>query len=247
MRGFIVAVVVSLLAFGTAQDLNGRVVTVGSDTTYPPFETVAADGTIVGFDIDVFNAVCAVVNCVAEFQTTAWDGIFPALAAGEFDAVASGVTITEERGKVVDFTIPYFEVNQAITTRVANDSYTLTDFTDAGSKLTLGAQTGTTNAMTAEDLVGRDRLSLYDDFNQAIQALLNGDIDGVMIDDVIADDFVQKYAGELTVAIRGVESGEQLGFSVQKGDGLVDALNVGIEAIKADGTLDLLITKWFKE
>jgi polar amino acid transport system substrate-binding protein len=247
MRGFIVAVLVSLLAFAAAQDLGGRVVTVGSDTTYPPFETVAADGTIVGFDVDVFNAVCAVVNCVAEFQTTAWDGIFPALAAGEFDAVASGVTITEERGKVVDFTIPYFEVNQAITTRVADEAYTLEDFTDSGSTLTLGAQTGTTNAMTAEELVGRDRLSLYDDFNQAIQALLNGDIDGVMIDDVTADDFVQKYAGELTVAIRGVESGEQLGFSVRKGDGLVDALNAGIEAIKADGTLDMLIAKWFNE
>jgi polar amino acid transport system substrate-binding protein len=247
MKRLVIAALASLLAFGAAQDLGGRTVTVGSDTTYPPFETVAADGTIVGFDVDVFKAVCTVVNCVAEFQTTAWDGIFPALAAGEFDAVASGVTITEERSRVVDFTVPYFEVNQAITTRVEDESYQLADFTDSGSRLTLGAQTGTTNAMTAEQLVGRDRLSLYDDFNQAIQALLNGDIDGVMIDDVTADDFVQQYAGQLTVAIRGVESGEQLGFAVQKGDDLVDALNAGIEAIKADGTLDMLITKWFSE
>jgi polar amino acid transport system substrate-binding protein len=247
MKRLIIAAVAGLLAFGAAQDLGGRVITVGSDTTYPPFETVAADGSIVGFDIDVFEAACAIVNCVPEFQTTAWDGIFPALAAGEFDAVASGVTITEERGKVVDFTIPYFEVNQAITTRVGNEDYQLADFTAGDSRLTLGAQTGTTNAMTAEELVGRDRLSLYDDFNQAIQALLNGDIDGVMIDDVIADDFVQKYAGQLTVAIRGVESGEQLGFAVQKGDGLIDALNAGITAIKADGTLDTLISKWFSE
>lgn len=247
MKRLIVTAVIGLFAFGAAQDLGGRTVTVGSDTTYPPFETVAADGTIVGFDVDVFNAVCAAVNCVAEFQTTAWDGIFPALAAGEFDAVASGVTITEERGKIVDFTIPYFEVDQAITTRIEDEDYELADFAAADSKLTLGAQTGTTNAMTAEELVGRDRVSLYDDFNQAIQALLNGDIDGVMIDDVTADDFVQKYAGDLAVGIRGVESGEQLGFSVRKGDGLVDALSAGIEAIKADGTLDELITKWFSE
>ena len=232
------------VAVAQTPDLEGRTLSVGSDTTYPPFETVNAEGEIVGFDVDVMNAVCEVVNCVAEFQTTAWDGIFPALAAGEFDMVASGVTITEERDQVVDFTIPYFEVDQAITVRVENDDYTLEDFTGDGSDLTLGAQTGTTNAATAEQLVGRDRVRLYDDFNSAIQGLINGDVDGVMIDDVTADAFVQQYAGELVVNIREVESGDKLGFAVQEGDPLVEALNAGIEEIQANGTLDELITKW---
>lgn len=246
MKRLLVALTIAAgVALAQTPDLNGRVVTVGSDTTYPPFETVNEQGEIVGFDVDVVNAVCERVNCVAEFQTTAWDGIFPALAAGEFDMVASGVTITEERDQVVDFTIPYFEVDQAVAVRVEDEDLTLDDFTAEDSRLRLGAQTGTTNADTAQDLVGRDRVRLYDDFNAAVQGLLNGDVDGVAIDDVTADAFVQQYAGELAVTIREVESGDKLGFAVPEGDGLVDALNAGIEALQEDGTLDELITKWF--
>lgn len=235
----------AFVGVGFAQDLEGRVLEIGSDTTYPPFETVNAEGEIVGFDVDVMNAVCERVNCVPVFVTTAWDGIFPALAAGEFDMVASGVTITAERDRIVDFTIPYYEVDQAVAVRVGDDTLTLADFTDAGSDLLLGAQTGTTNAITAEALIGRDRVRLYDDFNAAVQGLLNNDVDGVMIDDVVADAFVEQYAGDLAVNIRGVESGDQLGFAVPEGDPLVDDLDIGIRMIQEDGTLDALIERWF--
>lgn len=223
-------------------DLEGRTLVVGSDTTYPPFETVDQAGNIVGFDVDVLDAVCERVNCVAQFQTTAWDGIFPALAGGEFDMVASGVTITEERAQIVDFTIPYYEVDQAVAVCVADEDLSLEDFEAGGT--TLGAQTGTTNALTAETLVGRDRVRLYDTFATAVQALLTGDVDGVVIDDVSADAFAAQYAGQLIVNIREVESGDMLGFVVQQGDPLVDALNAGIEMIQADGTLDSLVEKW---
>ncbi len=241
----LVAVAILSFGFALAQDLGGRALTVGSDTTYPPFETVNEQGETVGFDVDVVNAICEKVNCVATFQTTAWDGIFPALANGEFDLVASGVTITAERAQIVDFTEPYFSVDQAIAVRVEDEDLNLEDFSDAGSDLIVGAQTGTTNALTAEKLVGRDRLRLYDDFNAAVLGLINGDVSGVLIDDVTADAFVQQYAGQLAVAVRDVKSGDELGFSVQPGDELLDALNAGIKAIKEDGTLDALIAKWF--
>ena len=223
-------------------DLEGRTLVVGSDTTYPPFESVNQEGEIVGFDVDVVSAICERINCVAEFRTTAWDGIFPALANGEFDMVASGVSITPERDEIVDFTEPYHEVTQAIAVRVEDEDLTLEDFTEG--ELILGAQTGTTNAATAEQLVGRERVRLYDTFNTAVQALLNGDVDGVDIDDTAADAFVQRYAGELVVNIREVESGDELGLVVQEGDPLVDALNAGLAEIKADGTLDALVEKW---
>ncbi len=242
-RLLVVALALSSLA--SAQDLpdlEGRTLLVGSDTTYPPFETVAQDGAIVGFDVDVVNAICERVNCVAEFQTTAWDGIFPALAGGEFDMVASGVSITPERDEIVDFTEPYHSVTQAIAVRVEDEDLTLEDFTEGD--LVLGAQTGTTNAATAEELVGRDRTRQYDTFNTAVQALLNGDVDGVDIDDTSADAFAEQYAGELIVNIRDVQSGDELGLVVQEGDALVDDLNAGLEAIKADGTLDTLVEKW---
>src|SRR5690606_28510846 len=122
------ALLAATFALATAQDLGGRVLVVGSDTTYPPFETVNEEGVIVGFDVDVLNAICERINCVAEFTTTAWDGIFAALANGEFDVVASGVTITAERDEVVDFTESYFSVDQAIAVRVDDEDLTLDDF-----------------------------------------------------------------------------------------------------------------------
>ena len=239
-------VVAASLGLGVAQDfdLGGRTIEVGSDTTYPPFETINDDGDPVGFDVDVMNAICEVVNCNAVFVTTAWDGIFPALAAGEFDMVVSGVSITPERDEIVDFSDPYLVVSQAITTRVEDEDLTVDDFSADGSDLVLAAQLGTTNATLGEELVGRDNLRTYDDFNSAILALLNGDVDGVIIDGVTADAFVQQYAGELIVEIRGLTS-DPLGLVFQEGDELVDAINYGLQVIKDKEALDELVAKWF--
>mgnify|MGYP002037724850 FL=1 len=85
-----------------AADLGGRVVSIGSDTTYPPHEFIE-DGKVVGFDVDVVAEICKRINCEPNWVTTAWDGIFPKLASGEWDMVVSGVTITDERDKIVDF------------------------------------------------------------------------------------------------------------------------------------------------
>jgi len=242
-RAAILVAALALAALASAQDLGGRRLVVGSDTTYPPFEFVDQSGAIVGFDVDVVNAICERINCVAVFQTTAWDGIFPALAQGEFDMVASGVSITPERDEIVDFTEPYLVVNQAITVRVEDAALTVEDFTAPDSRLVLGAQLGTTNAQLGQELVG-DRLRLYDTFDSAVRALRNGDIDGVIIDGVTADAFVQQYAGELVVNIRGLSS-DPLGLVFPEGDPLVDDFNAGLAMIKEDGTLDALIAKWF--
>ena len=247
MKRALAALITALLVTTAfAFDLGGRVITVGSDTTYPPFETVNEAGEIVGFDVDVVKAICEQINCVVEFQTTAWDGIFAALAAGEFDMVASGASITEDRLKVVDFTDPYFVVSQAIALRVEDEDVTYDEFI-AGLYYRLGAQTGTTNAMTGEELVGRERLSLYDTFAQAFLALVSGDIDGVIVDDAAADSYIEQHAGELVIAIRGIESGDMLGFAIQKGDELADALNYGLEIIKENGTLDALTEQWLSD
>ena len=234
-------------SLGFAQDLGGRTVTVGSDTTYRPFEIVNEAGEIVGFDVDLVNAICEKINCQAEFKTYAWDGIVAAIGAGsftDFDMVASGVSITPERDETADFSEPYLVVNQAITTRVEDEALTEADFGAEDGELLLGAQLGTTNADLGRDLVGDDRLRTYDDFNSAVLALLQGDVDGVIIDGVTADAFANQYAGELVVNITGL-SNDPLGFVFQPGDELIDAFNAGLEQIKADGTLDALTEKWF--
>jgi len=228
-----------------AADLEGRVLRVGSDTTYPPMETVdETTGEIVGFDVDVMNAICERINCTAEFVTTAWDGIFAALQQGEFDMVVSGVSITEERDKIVDFSDPYLVVSQAVLMRVEDEGMTLEQLKEPGRKL--ASQTGTTNAQLAEELVGRDNVSLFDQFSAAVLALQNGDVDGVMIDGTSAAAYEQEFAGALSVGITGLNS-DPLGLVFQEGDPLVDAFNEGLAAIKADGTLDGLIAKYWGE
>jgi polar amino acid transport system substrate-binding protein len=225
-----------------AADLGGKVLKVGSDTTYPPMETVdEATGQIVGFDVDVMNAICERINCKAEFVTTAWDGIFAALQQGQFDMVVSGVSITEERDKEMDFSDPYIVVSQAVLVRVADKALTIEDF-KKGRKL--GAQTATTNAQLGEELVGRENLNLYDTFAAAVAALKNGDVDGVIIDGTSAVAYEQEFAGELIVGITGLQS-DPLGLVFREGDPLRDAFNEGLKAIKDDGTLDKLVGKYW--
>ena len=102
MKKFFVGLLVSVtLAIpAVAADLGGRVLSIGSDTTYPPHEFIE-DGVVKGFDVDVVAAICEKINCQPNWVTTAWDGIFAALADGQFDMVVSGVTITDERDKTI--------------------------------------------------------------------------------------------------------------------------------------------------
>ncbi len=229
-------------AFAQLPDLEGRVLQIGSDTTYPPMETVDEDGNIVGFDVDLMNLLCERLNCVAEFVTTAWDGIFVALSQRQFDMVVSGVSITDERDLIVDFSDPYLIVSQAVLMRVEDEGLTIEDY--QSGDLMLSAQIGTTNAALAEELVGRDNVALFDIFAAAVLALQNGDVDGVVIDGTSANAYEQQFAGELVVGITGLQS-DPLGLVFQEGDSLVDAFNAGLEVIRADGSLDALVAAYF--
>jgi polar amino acid transport system substrate-binding protein len=245
VKKLIISAAVTLLMAGSAlaADLGGKVLKVGSDTTYPPMETVdPATGQIVGFDIDVVNAICAKINCKAEFVTTAWDGIFGALQQGGFDLVASGVSITDERKQTMDFSDPYIVVSQAVLIRVADEGLTIEGIKSKGLKL--AAQTATTNATLAEELVGRDNVALYDTFSGAIVALKNGDVAGVIIDGTSASAYEKEFAGELLIGIKGLKS-DPLGLVFKKGDERVAAFNEGLKAIKDDGTLDALAAKYW--
>jgi len=165
-----------------------------------------------------------------------------ALQQGEFDLVISGVSITSEREETMDFSEPYIIVSQAILLQVDNGDMTLDDFKAGGQKL--AAQTGTTNAQLAEEVVGRENVSLYDNFSAAILALQNADVQGVIIDGTSAAAYEQEFAGELTVGITGLQS-DPLGIVFQEGDATVDAINAGLAAIQEDGTLDALKAKYW--
>jgi polar amino acid transport system substrate-binding protein len=245
MKKLMIALAVAVLASGgaSAADLGGKLLKVGSDTTSPPMESVdPATGQIVGFDIDVVNAICAKINCQAEFVTTGWDGIFAALDQGNFDLVASGVSITEERKKAMDFSDPYIANSQAVLMRVEDQGVSLEDFKSKGKKLS--AQANTTDAQVAEGVVGKENVVAYDSFSAAIIALKNKDVDGVVINGANAAAYEREFVGELVVAIRDLES-DPLGLVFRKGDANVAAFNEGLKMIRDDGTLDQLVNKYW--
>jgi polar amino acid transport system substrate-binding protein len=227
----------------SAADLGGKLLKVGSDTTSPPMEFIdTATNQIVGFDIDVVNAICAKINCKAEFVTTGWDGIFAALDQGSFDLVASGVSITDERKKAMDFTEPYIINGQAILMRVEDQGMTIEDFKSKGKKLS--AQANTTDAQLAETLVGKENVIAYDSFSASAIALKNKDVDGVVINGANAGAYEKEFAGVLVVGIRDLQS-DPLGLVFRKGDANVAAFNEGLKQIQDDGTLAGLVNKYW--
>ncbi len=234
---------------GGSGNVAGRKVRVGSDTTYPPFESVdPASNAIVGFDPDLMAWIAKDQGFEATFVTTGFDGLFAALAAGEFDAAMSAITITDERKKVVAFSDPYFEIGQVVTVRA--DDTTIKSYKDLAGKV-VGVQTGTTGEKAATDFVKvpQDKLKHYDTVDLAFAALMSGDIDAVIADSATSDNYISKNPDKLKVT--GGEgkaawfTTEQYGIAVKQGDtALLDAINAGLKKAKDQGVIDQLITKW---
>lgn len=231
---------------GSAQegmpDLGGRTITVAVENAYPPFNSIdEASGQGVGWDYDTVNEICKRINCVPDFKQAAWDGIFPAMAANEYDVLADGVTYTAERDETVDFSVPYVTVGQVLLTR-ADETRDLDGF-KADAEALVGTQIGTTNAIVAEKTFPDKTIQSYEDFGAAVLALLSGDIDAVVVDNVTASGYMGENEGKLKIAGQ-ITSDEQLAFVFPPGSDLVEAFNAALEAMKADGTLDALNQKW---
>jgi len=146
---------------GALPDLGGRVVTVAVENAYPPFNYIdEATGEAIGWDYDVVSHICELINCVPEFKEAAWDGIFPAMQAGEYDWLADGVTYTEERDEIVDFSIPYVTIGQVLLIRADSSIDDVEAFKADPEKL-VATQIGTTNEIVAKQHFPEDRIKLH--------------------------------------------------------------------------------------
>ncbi len=223
-------------------DLGGKTITVAVENAYPPFNSIdATSGQGVGWDYDVVREICKRLNCVPDFKQAAWDGIFPAMAAGEYDMLADGVTFKIGRAWAVDFSIPYTVVAQQLVVR-ADDTHTVQDFVD-NTNLKVGSQIGTTNYIAATEAFPNREIQSYSDFGAAVLALLAGDIDGVVLDDTAAWGFMQENAGKLKVA-GDVKTGDLLAFVFPPNSDLVGPINAALRSMHDDGTLLTLNKAW---
>jgi polar amino acid transport system substrate-binding protein len=226
-------------------DLGGKEISIAVENAYLPFNYVdLKTGKPGGWDYDAWNEICNRLKCTPKYVEAAWDGMIAAVAAGQFDAAADGVTITEERKGVVDFSDSYIEIKQRLLVRKDETRFDGPKTFATNKELKIGSQVGTTNYQTAEKLVGADRVVSFNDFGLAVQALLSGDVDGVVMDETAGQGYVGVNAEKLALLGEPMDSGG-LGFIYPKGSDLVQPVNKALASMRADGTLDKLAEKYF--
>lgn len=220
-----------------------RTIVIATDATWPPMEFVNADKEIVGFDIDYMKAAAKEGGYDVEFKNVAWDGIFGGLEAGKYDAICSSVSITDERKKSMDFSIPYFKVRQALVVPKTSTAKTLDDLKGK----TVGAQIGTTGYFAIKKVKGIEAKS-YDEIGLAMEDLFNGRIDGVVCDDPVAAQYAlqrEDYKAKLKIAAVLDTGDEYYGVAVKKGNTeVLDLINKGIKAVEEKGIAKELRAKW---
>ncbi len=238
----LILLVASLLT-ACAKDANKIV--VATDATWPPMEYVDEDKNIVGYDIDLMNAIAEKAGLEVEFKNVAWDGIFAGLAAGEYDAVISSVTILPDRAEKYDFSEPYLDAGQIVVTGADSD---ITGPDDSLSGKTVGAQISTTGAMAIQKMEGVT-LKEYDEVGLAFEDLLAGRIDAVVCDTPVAADFAlqrEEYAAKLKI-VGEAFTDEQLGILVQKGNSeLLAKINAGLKAVQDAGLDEQIKNDWLR-
>ncbi len=214
---------------------------VGTEPAFPPFESQSDSGELVGFDIELMQAIGEQAGVDIEFESLPFDGLIPALQAGTIEAAISGMTITEERAQTVDFSRPYFRAGLAIA--VAADDTETTSIESLEGK-TIAVQIGTTGAEMA-GTVKDAKVSTFDSAPLALQELSNGNADAVINDapatlDAIATGNIDgvKVVGELLTE-------EFYGIAMPKDSPNVDTLNAALEELLANGTYDAIYEKWF--
>lgn len=226
-------------------DLGGRQVTIAVENAYPPFNYInPTTNQAEGWDYDAWNEICRLLNCTPVYQEASWEGMIQAVANGQFDAAADGITITAERAQQVDFSDGYIQVAQRLLARVGEDRFASMDEFVANEALRLGTQTGTTNYETAARLLPESRIQAFEQFPFAVAALINGDVDAVIIDETAGQGYVGTSAEQVQLVGEPLTS-DQLGFIFPKGSDLVEPVNRALAEMRASGKLDELAQKYF--
>ncbi len=226
-------------------NLNCREVTIAVENAYLPFNYImVSTGEAGGWDYEAFTEICTRLHCTPKFVETAWDGLIQSVSAGQIDVGADGITITDERKQTADFSTGYVQIQQRLLVRKGETRFSSIEDFAANPDFILGTQVNTTNYQTAAKYLPEERIKAFDQFPFAIQALIAGDVDAVIIDEVVGLGYQGENADKLELLGASISS-DELGFVFKKGSDLVDPINKALEAMKADGTLDKLNQKFF--
>lgn len=245
-----------MLALAGATSAAAEDLRIGTSADYPPWESVDAANEIIGFDRDFGDELCKRIGAECSWVNQAYDGLLPGLQVGKFDAVISGISINEERAKMVDFTVAYADAPSAFAGPAASEltpELTKDQLVAGLSGKTIGVQTGTTFEQVLRAHLPDVTVRTYDRPEQIVDDISAERIDAGLMELAAWQPFVSgeskdelKFFGAPLTGADYPEFGEGQGVALKKGNAeLQKRMDEAITAMLSDGTLEAISTKWF--
>ena len=226
-------------------DSDGKVYTAATDNAYVPFEYLDEEsGELVGFDIDLINALAEEAGIEIEIETLEFAGIVAGLGSGKFDIGIAGMTITEERKENIDFTQPYYEAGLILAVTEENVDE-IQSIDDVDGKVVATRQGSTSQEYLEEKTDATPEA--FPEIVEAYQNVLAGRADAVLYDLPNVQYYSEKEAGGKLVTVGEKLTGEDYGIGFPKGSELRDKIDDALTTLKENGTYDDIYEKWFGE
>lgn len=236
MKKLLLALAATVLGTGLAMAASHTTVRMGTEGAYPPYNFINDDGQVDGFERQLGDELCKRAGLTCEWVTNDWDSIIPNLVSGNYDTIIAGMSVTPERQKVIDFTHEYVPASPSAYVATSDD----VDLKHG----VIAAQTGTIQA----NYVAQSGATLVEfaTADETIAAVRNGEADAVLADKDYLAPIVAESGGELKFVGPDVRIGGGVAIGVRKSDKeLKQKLNAAIDSMKADGSLNALLKKWF--
>ncbi len=242
----LVPVCMLAFAFGPVAQAADAKVTVVTDPSFVPFESLDPDtGKHVGYDMDIIRAIAEHAGFEYNLKTMNFNGIIPALQAGSVDIAIAGITITKERAQKVDFSDPYY--NSGLSIMVRSDNDTIKSVDDFKGK-TVSTKIGSTSYDYLTNKVpGIGKVVPYPSTSNMYMALMSGNVDAAFYDTPNVQYFVKTKGHGKVKTVGPLYEGQQYGLAFPKGSKWVEPVNKALAAIKKDGTFTKIYEKWFGE
>ncbi len=218
---------------------------MSTNAAFPPYEMTTDNGGYEGIDVEIAGAIAKKLGLTLEIHDMDFDSALLAVQQGKSDIVMAGVSVTDERKLVMDFSSSYATGVQVVIVKEGSD----VTMDNLGEKM-IGTQRGTTGYIYASDTpenggYGEEHVEAYDNGATAVQALLNGQVDCVIIDSAPAQEYVKANPGLTILEGNWVEEEYAIGFG-KNNTALVEAVNKALDELIADGTVQSIIDKYIK-